>query len=165
MLEKNEQCGGGVVSIEIAPGFIHDPHASGYYTCVSSPVIQADELGLMKHGQAFADAIWEDFKSYCANMDDSKIIARHIETPPDHHHHSNSMMRGDIFGIGTTSGQLMGRRPIAELAQFKVPGLDALYLVGCAQHPGGTVTFGGRATAMKMMMDWKMELKRAFAVL
>src|SRR5262245_5581647 len=26
VLEKNDQCGGGVVSIEIAPGFTHDPH-------------------------------------------------------------------------------------------------------------------------------------------
>lgn len=121
--------------------------------------------GWEKQGQGFADAIWEDFKSYCTNMDDSKIIARHVETPLDHHHHSNSMMRGDIFGIGTTAGQIMGRRPIAELGQFKVPGVDSLYLVGCTQHPGGTVTFGGRATAMKMMMDWKMDMKKAFTVL
>jgi hypothetical protein len=31
-------------------------------------------------------------------------------------------------------------------------------------HPGGTVTLGGRATAMKMLMDWKMDLKKAFTV-
>ena len=30
------------------------------------------------------------------------------------------------------------------------------------QHPGGTVTFGGRATAMKMMMDAKVDLKTVF---
>ena len=46
VLEKNDQCGGGVVSIEIAPGFIHDPHASGYYTCMVNPAVSADELGL-----------------------------------------------------------------------------------------------------------------------
>lgn len=121
--------------------------------------------GWIRHGQAFADAIWEEFKSYCTNMDDSKIIARHIETPLDHHHHSNNMMHGDIFGVGTTAGQLLGRRPLAELAQYKVPGIDALYLAGPAQHPGGTVTFGGRATAMRMMMDWKMDLRSAFTAL
>lgn len=121
--------------------------------------------GWKQHGQAYADAIWEDFKSYCTNMDDSKIIARHIETPLDHHEHSNNMMCGDIFGLGMTAGQLLGRRPIVELAQYKVPGIDALYLAGPQQHPGGTVTFGGRATAMRMMMDWKMDLKKAFAVL
>ena len=113
-----------------------------------------------RHGQAFADAIWTEFKSYCTNMDDSKIIARHIETPLDHHNHSNNMMTGDIFGIGTTAGQILGRRPLVEFAQYRVPGVDALYLTGPVQHPGGTVTFGGRATAMKMMMDWKMDLKQ-----
>jgi phytoene dehydrogenase-like protein len=121
--------------------------------------------GWEKHRQKFADAIWEDFKSYCTNMDDSKIIARHIESPLEHHLHSASMMNGDIFGIGTTLGQIMGRRPLPELAQFRIPGLEALYLVGPFQHPGGTVTFGGRATAMKMMMDWKADLKKAFTVL
>jgi phytoene dehydrogenase-like protein len=121
--------------------------------------------GWEKHRQTFADAIWEEFKSYCTNMDDSKIIARHIESPLEHHLHSASMMNGDIFGIGTTAGQLLGRRPLVELAQYRIPGLEALYLAGPFQHPGGTVTFGGRATAMRMMMDWKMDLKKAFTVL
>ena len=121
--------------------------------------------GWEKHRQSFADAIWEEFKSYCTNMDDSKIIARHIESPLEHHLHSNNMMNGDIFGVGTTAGQLMGRRPIQELAQYRVPGIESLYLVGPCMHPGGTVTFGGRATAMKMMMDWKMNLNDAFTAL
>jgi phytoene dehydrogenase-like protein len=121
--------------------------------------------GWRRHGQPFADAIWEEFKGYCTNMDDSKIIARHIETPLDHHNHSNNMMTGDIFGIGTTAGQILGRRPLVELAQYRVPGIEALYLAGPVQHPGGTVTFGGRATAMKMMMDWKMDLRSAFTAL
>jgi phytoene dehydrogenase-like protein len=121
--------------------------------------------GWAERAQGFADAIWEEFKSYCTNMDESKIIARHIESPLEHHLHSNSMMHGDIFGIGTTAGQLLGRRPLAELAQFKIPGLESLYLVGPFMHPGGTVTFGGRAVAMKMLMDKKENLKNAFAVL
>ncbi|MEQ8693554.1 MAG: NAD(P)-binding protein, partial [Pseudomonadales bacterium] len=54
ILEKNNQCGGGVVSIEIAPGFINDPHASGYYVCLANPAISHDELGLLsQHGLEF----------------------------------------------------------------------------------------------------------------
>lgn len=116
------------------------------------------------HRQDYADAIWEEYKSYTTNLDDSKIIARHIESPLEHHRHSASMMHGDIFGIGTTMGQNMGRRPIPELAQFKIPGLESLYLVGPFMHPGGTVNFGGRATAMRMMMDWKMNLSQVFTL-
>lgn len=120
--------------------------------------------GWNKHRQPFADAIWEEFKSYTTNMDDSKIIARHIESPLEHHHHSASMVTGDIFGIGTYFGQNLGRRPIPELAQYRVPGLDAFYLVGPFMSPGGTVNFGGRAVAMRMMMDAKMDLNKHFVV-
>lgn len=114
------------------------------------------------NGQAFADAILETYQKYAENIDSNNIIARHIETPLDHHNHSMNMMNGDIFGIGTTAGQLMGRRPTPELAQYRVPGLDSLYLAGPAQHPGGTVNFGGRATALRMAMDLKMDLKSIF---
>ena len=109
-----------------------------------------------------ADAIFEEFCSYTTNMDKSKVIARHVETPLDHHHHSRSMKNGDIFGCGSFTSQFMGRRPTPELAQFRVPGLDSFYLVGPFMHPGGTVTLGGRATAMKMLMDWKIDLESAF---
>lgn len=117
---------------------------------------------LPKNGQAYADAIFDDYSSYMVNVDRSTIIARHIETPLDHHRHSASMLNGDIFGIGSTAGQLLGRRPTPELAQYKVPGISSFYLAGPFMHPGGTVTFGGRATAMRMAMDMNMDLKTVF---
>lgn len=110
----------------------------------------------------YADGIFNCYQSYTTNIDSSKVVARLIETPLDHHNHSMNMMHGDIFGIGTTVGQLMGRRPTPELAQYRVPGVSSLYLAGPVQHPGGGVTFGGRATAMRMAMDMKMDLKTVF---
>jgi phytoene dehydrogenase-like protein len=109
-----------------------------------------------------ADAVFEEFCSYTTNMDKSKVIGRHVETPLDHHRHSKSMRNGDIFGCGSFTSQFMGRRPIPELAQYRVPGLESFYLAGPFMHPGGTVTLGGRATAMKMLMDWKIDLDVAF---
>ena len=149
------------------PSRVPNPENCAMYLYHFAPRVLVDGglKGWEKHRQSFSDAIWEEFKTYTTNMDDSKIIARHIESPLEHHEHSASMVNGDIFGIGTTMGQLMGRRPIAELAQYKVPGLDSLYLVGPFMHPGGTVTFGGRAVAMKMMMDWKLDLKKAFTAI
>jgi phytoene dehydrogenase-like protein len=111
-----------------------------------------------------ADLIFDEFCKYTVNMDRSKVIARHVETPLDHHRHSRSMKHGDIFGVGMYTSQLFGRRPIPELAQYRVPGIEGLYLAGPFMHPGGTVTLGGRATAMKMLMDWKIDLKKAFSV-
>ncbi|MCY4426739.1 MAG: NAD(P)/FAD-dependent oxidoreductase [Halieaceae bacterium] len=115
-----------------------------------------------EHRQVFADAIWDEFKRYAPNMDDSKVIARHIESPLEHHRHSASMVNGDIYGIGTTAGQIMGRRPTKDLADYTVPNIDGLYLVGPFMHPGGTVNFGGRATAIKMYQDLGMDLKSGF---
>jgi phytoene dehydrogenase-like protein len=80
--------------------------------------------------RAFADAILEKYAANMTNIDSSKIIARHIESPLDHHNHSMNMMHGDIFGVGTTAGQLMRRRPTPDLAQYKVPGVSSLYLAG-----------------------------------
>lgn len=110
----------------------------------------------------WCDAIYDEMCKYTTNLTRASIIGAHRETPLDHHRHSASMKNGDIFGVATTMAQFMGRRPIPELAQYKVPGIDGFYLAGPFMHPGGGVTLGGRATAMKMMMDWKMDLKTAF---
>ena len=67
VLEKNDQCGGGTVSINIAPGFIHDPHASGYYVCIANPAVTHDELGLMsKFGLQ-----WKTYEAGFATIFDS----------------------------------------------------------------------------------------------
>ncbi len=109
--------------------------------------------------------VFDEMSKYTTNIDRSKVIGWHIESPLDHHRHSKMMRNGDIFGIGTFASQFLGRRPTPELAQYKVPGLDGFYLAGSTQHPGGTVTLGGRATAMKMLMDWKVDLRKAFSVI
>lgn len=115
--------------------------------------------------QQVGDWIFDEMCSYATNMDRSKVIGRHIESPLDHHRHSKMMRHGDILGAGMYFSQLLGRRPIPELAQFKVPGLSSFYLAGSTQHPGGGITLGGRATAMRMLMDAKIELSEAFDVI
>jgi phytoene dehydrogenase-like protein len=112
--------------------------------------------------QEYGDLVWEAFKKFTTNIDDSCILGRLIESPLDHHRHSASMMHGDIFGIGTAGGQILGRRPTPELSGYRVPKIDGLYLSGPFMHPGGTVTLGGRATAMVMFRDLGMDLNRAF---
>jgi phytoene dehydrogenase-like protein len=112
--------------------------------------------------QEIADAVWDWFASFTSNMDSTKIIARLIETPQDHARHSPNMMKGDIMGIAMTAGQLLGARPTPDLADYRVPGVQALYLAGPMMHPGGTVTLGGRATAMKIYDDLGIPLDRGF---
>lgn len=93
------------------------------------------------------------YRSITTNMGDDNIIAGAIETPYDMHRWSPSFQNGDLMGVGTYVDQWLGRRPIPELAQYRVPGIDGLYLSGPCYHPGGTVTGGGRATALQLLGD------------
>ncbi|SCW71830.1 Phytoene dehydrogenase-related protein [Sphingobium faniae] len=112
--------------------------------------------------QEVGDAVFDWFASFTSNVDRSKIIARLIESPADHDRHSRIMRKGDIMGIAMTADQLLGARPTPDLAQYAVPGVQGLYLAGCTSHPGGTVTLGGRATAMKMYDDMGIPLSTGF---
>jgi phytoene dehydrogenase-like protein len=96
------------------------------------------------------------YQGITTNMSSDNILGGAIETPYDMARWSPSFQRGDIFGVGTYFDQSAGRRPTPELAQYRVPGIDGLYLSGPFMHPGGTVTGGGRATAMQVLEDLKI---------
>ncbi|MEQ8743636.1 NAD(P)/FAD-dependent oxidoreductase [Parasphingorhabdus sp.] len=113
--------------------------------------------------QEVADAIWDWYKGFTTNIDDTNIIARLVECPADHHRWSPNMMKGDIMGIAMTDGQLLGARPTPELSGYSIPGIEGLYLAGPFTHPGGTVTLGGRATAIRMYDDFGIPLGRGFS--
>jgi phytoene dehydrogenase-like protein len=73
---------------------------------------------------------------------------------------SASFQRGDLHGIAMSTYQLGAHRPTPDLGQYTVPGVDRLYLVGPFQHPGGGVFGAGRATAVKMYEDLKLDFDR-----
>jgi phytoene dehydrogenase-like protein len=112
--------------------------------------------------QKAADALFEWFCKFTKNIDASKSLGRLIECPPDHDAHSRTMRKGDIMGIAMTADQLMGARPTPELSQYKIPGIEGLYLTGCTTHPGGLATLGGRASAMKIFRDFRIPLEAGF---
>ena len=113
----------------------------------------------------FSDWMLEGLRGYVTNMDSSNIIARHVESPYEMSLHSPSFRNGECFGIAMTPRQFMGERPTPQLAQYRVPGIEGLYLCGPVQHPGGGGIGGGRPVAMRIMMDQKMDLKTAFSAL
>jgi phytoene dehydrogenase-like protein len=112
--------------------------------------------------QEYGDLVWESFKKFTTNIDDHCILGRLIDTPLDHHRHSGSMVNCDIFGIGTAGGQILGRRPTPALVSYRVLNIEGLYLAGPFMHPGGMVTLGGRATAIVMYRDMRLDLSRGF---
>ena len=85
------------------------------------------------------------------------ILARHVDSPLDMSRHTTSMRLGDVVGIAMYIYQFFGRRPTPELAQYRVPGAKGLYLSGPFMHPGGGITGGGRATAIRVMEDMGLD--------
>lgn len=112
---------------------------------------------------------WEDMKQrvgdqmianlgdWVSNLTPENIIAKRYESPLDCERDSPSFHRADTHGCGMFFYQSASHRPTPDLAQFKVPGIDRFYLVGPFMHPGAGVAGGGRATAMRMMSDMKID--------
>jgi phytoene dehydrogenase-like protein len=101
---------------------------------------------------AYADRIMARMANYIENVPDA-VLAYHCDSPVDMERTSPSFLRGDLHGIATTTYQSGAHRPTPELGQYRVPGVEGLYLVGPFQHPGGGVFGAGRATAMVMAED------------
>jgi phytoene dehydrogenase-like protein len=107
----------------------------------------------------FAEQVIARMANYIDNVPDA-VLDYHCDSPVDMERTSPSFFRGDLHGIATTTYQSGAHRPTPELGQYRVPGVDRLYLVGPFQHPGGGVFGAGRATAMVMAEDLDIEFDR-----
>ena len=112
----------------------------------------------------YKEWMMHEYSKYCTNMNSDNIIASAAESPADMAEWSPSFQKGDIFGIGNWIHQYLGRRPTPRLAQYAVPGADGLYLAGPFMHPGGAITGGGRATAMKILDDAGADISKTMMI-
>lgn len=90
---------------------------------------------------------------YVTNMGSDNILKLTADSPLDMSRHTPSFRYGDVVGLAMYIYQFFARRPTPELAQYRVPGAQGLYLSGPFMHPGGGITGGGRATALTVMKD------------
>jgi phytoene dehydrogenase-like protein len=102
-------------------------------------------------------------RSLCVQPEQQQVIGWKFETPLEIHCYSPSFQGGDVGGVGKYFYQIGGHRPTPELSQYAVPGADRLYLAGTFMHPSGGVTGGGRATAIKMCRDLKIDFDKLVA--
>lgn len=103
--------------------------------------------------ESYADELLAQARRYVPNLSADNILGRYIETPCDIQRESPSYRDGDVAALAMTPDQFLRGRPIAELANYRVPGVDRLYLCGPFMHPGGGANGGGRPLAMRVMMD------------
>lgn len=97
------------------------------------------------------------YAKHVTNLNDDNVIAQVFHTPLDVERRSPSFQRGDVTGVGKYFHQIGGHRPTPDLAQYTVPGIDRFYLAGTFMHPPGGVTGGGRATAIKICEELRID--------
>lgn len=102
---------------------------------------------------SYADEVLARLAEFTTNLSPDIVRARHVVTPADHEVSSPSFAGGDILGAAMYGYQSGSLRPVPQLSDYRVPGVDRLYLAGPFMHPGGGITGGGRATAITVFED------------
>jgi len=110
--------------------------------------------------QPFAETLLSRMSSFIDNLTPANIIDYVVDSPLDLERASVSFQKGDLHGIAPYMYQSGSHRPTPDLGQNVVPGADRLYLVGPFQHPGGGVFGAGRAVAMRMFEDLKLDFDK-----
>lgn len=109
---------------------------------------------------SFAQTMLSRMRPYIENITPENIIEYVSDSPLDIERASPSFQKGDVHGAAPYLYQSGAHRPTPDLGRNTVPGVDRLYLVGPFQHPGGGVFGAGRATAMKMCEDLKIDFDK-----
>lgn len=117
------------------------------------PAQRADGESWDAHKDAYAQRMIAHIARFLPNLNTDNLVAYHCDSPLDMERTSPSFRHGDLHGIATSSYQSGAHRPIPELGQYTVPGIERFYLVGPFLHPGGGVFGAGRATAMRVCED------------
>jgi phytoene dehydrogenase-like protein len=121
------------------------------------PFARADGRSWDETKREYAERMLAHMRTFLPNLTSDNVIAYHCDSPVDMERTSPSFRKGDLHGISMSSYQLGAHRPTPELGQYTVPGIERFYLVGPFQHPGGGVFGAGRATAVKMYEDLKLD--------
>jgi phytoene dehydrogenase-like protein len=124
------------------------------------PYKRADGVDWDTGKKAYAERMLAHMGKYISNVGAENIIAYHCDSPFDMERTSPSFMHGDLHGVASTTYQSGAHRPTPDLGMNVVPGCDRLYLVGPFQHPGGGVFGAGRAAAMRMCEDLKIDFDK-----
>lgn len=140
------------------------PAGKGILHCYCMTVLDVEGTGAAAwrdRADDYLERILERLEQFVAPFEIEPGSARRVLTPVEHEENSPSFAGGDLNGAGMFVHQTGGLRPTAALSGFSVPGATGLYLVGPFMHPGGGITGGGRATAIKVLADLGLDIDHA----
>lgn len=90
----------------------------------------------------------------------AKVIDRYVQTPLQIER-LHGMHRGNVMHLEMSFDQMFCFRPMPELANYKMSGIQNLYLTGASTHPGGGVWgASGHNTAQLMLRERKQWVGR-----
>ena len=158
---ENPLHGGGPMAL---PGFQPDGKSVLYLTSYQPFDIERQGPGKWDEiKEDVADKILKKFDHFYPGIA-SSVISREVDSPLDMERWSPStFVNGEVHGAGLQMFQTSGFRPTPELAQYAVPGCEALYLCGPFMHPGGAVFGAGRPTAIKIMDDLDIDFDKVLS--
>jgi phytoene dehydrogenase-like protein len=143
------------------------PPGKGLFHGITFAPFELEEGGAARWDEIreeMGDRSLRHYQRFVSNLTADNIIKRTIVTPLDHARNlPTSMPGGDLHGVAPYFYQMSGHRPTPDLAQYRVPGVQRLYLVGPFQHPGGGVYGAGRATAIRICEDLDLKFDKIVA--
>lgn len=108
---------------------------------VPTPQYNVDGPDAMERGEEkkkWDEFMRASFSCVVENLDDDNLIRIISDTPYEQEQRNTGMLGGSWYGIRCDRDQWWNERPLPELARYRVPGIDGLYLAHqSAAHPGG----------------------------
>jgi phytoene dehydrogenase-like protein len=108
---------------------------------VPTPEYNVDGLDAMERDNGKAK--WDEYMRQCLscvveNLDDDNLVQIFSDSPLSQELRNTGMLGGSWYGIRCDRDEWWNERPLPELARYRVPDIDGLYLAHqSAAHPGG----------------------------
>lgn len=100
------------------------------------------------YGQRCIDA----WRRYAPNLTDEVILEWAPFTPLEISQKLINMRHGDWMMGEIALDNMLDRRPLPELGQYRTP-VEGLYMAGSTQHPHGYITFGPAYNALQVIAE------------
>jgi phytoene dehydrogenase-like protein len=105
--------------------------------------------------------LFDNFRNYCPNLTEDKILGRFIQSPIDIERMNPAMWRGSVHALAYGAAQSRDMRPVPGWAEYRMP-IRNLYQTGSCTAPGGSVRGEpGRNAAIAILNDHGSSIEEA----
>lgn len=101
--------------------------------------------------ERYADQCLQAWQRLAPNLDGA-VLGRATVTPTDISRKLINMVNGDWMMGEIALNNLLDKRPLPELAEYRTP-VERLYLCGSTQHPHGFITFAPGFNALQVIAE------------